>query len=238
MNYQDEYLSVRQHLHDVSLKLMWWEKKTWVKAGVSRDGYSTIVINSQKFYLVETNTFRQVSRTALLESSKKYPKNFGLKNSIPILHALHKHDPVYLKLKDSIRFFSQENFCYIVPINSDLSIGKTLRIDLFRKLDKRNSEKSYDFTGGLMHCLKHISIQDQLVGVNKKAYSIDSVEDLLFQIIRTFYFPTRISQKIQKPNSIEHEAPFRKYNKRMICGFYHEANCDVYFLNTAYIKSI
>lgn len=61
--------------------------------------------------------------------------------------------------KKPVGFLQNEQFACIIESKDGEIIDKILRIDLFRKLDVTDKREK-EFTGGIVHCVKHFSIDN------------------------------------------------------------------------------
>ncbi len=168
MEYPD-FLAAKQFIKEKAMALMKHEKKNYAKVGFPAQNYTAYNIKGRTFYAVGTDIFRGIINEVLLEAVEQFPLNFGTGNAISVIHALNKVEPLCGRIKDAIRIFQNENFCYVVENDNENIPERILRLDLFRKLNPiKNKRRKYDFTGGLFHALKHFSFQGKPLSTGKR----------------------------------------------------------------------
>ena len=111
-------------------------------------------------------------------------------------------------------------------------LDKILRLDLFRKLDKNEQEK-LEFTGGIMHVMKHFSVNDRNLSTGKDIYNLNKPEDIIELIVKAFFIEEgnfETSTKLISMVDIN-----EKYRLKFV--FYLEEKTNVFFLKTIHKKS-
>jgi hypothetical protein len=106
---------------------------------------------------------------------------------------------------------------------------RILRLDLFRKLDM-STNGHIEFTGGLMHLLKHFSINGINLSTGKDKHDITSIEDVIVFIMKAFFL---VEGKFETSKKLVSIIPLdEKYNLKFV--FYLEVNTGVYFVQTIF----
>ena len=178
------------------------------------------------FYIVFNVSCHRLLQEGILEALEAFPEKFGTGNAMDVIDALYEGS-VFKSLGDKdryIKFLADNACCYVVYANDD-GFGDILRLDTFRKVDERDGKQDvYDFTGGLMHVLKHFSYEGRNLAVGKDVHDLFDLEHLVYLIAMAF----RLKQgegclwtSIQNLNE-----------GLMKAVFYKEEETGVYFIKT------
>jgi hypothetical protein len=110
-------------------------------------------------------------------------KAFADSDAQNILQVLYDNSGYWRSIEDYIEYLLTESCCYVVLHKND-DWGDILRVDLFRKIDKRGDK--FEFTGGLFHCLKHFSIDDRNLCGNADVNNTFDLFHIVYLLGRTF----------------------------------------------------
>lgn len=148
----------------------------------------------REYYVFYNNTFLKVVRCFYPKAMRLYPENFGTNNAKDILEVLFHVSDAKQWIWDINEFeyhISTETFCLALFKENGIMSDHVLRFDLFRKLDKSESETNderLEFTGGLFHALKHFSIKGQPASIYpNQNCSLNNIEDLVTYSIKAFF---------------------------------------------------
>ena len=155
----------------------------------------------------------------------------GTGNADDLLNALYQVSQTIFKKDEYIDYVRNLSCCYIIFEKQKSIQDSILRVDMFRQLDdNKNNPFVKDFTGGLLHALKHFSMNGNNLSTGKEVNGItdiSQISDILPRIASAFV------ECINKNNS-NVTIPY-KDNNYLKCGFYHEVKTNVYYLNTCFI---
>ena len=200
-------------------------------------GFSILDINHYliddecDFYLVFNGSFLRMIYDTLLNASKEHPEKFGTGDANDVIDALYDVSGFY-DVGDKnryIEFISENACCYIIYRNNKEFDNDILRIDLFRHVmpNKKDNSK-LDFVGGLMHTLKHFSIEDQNLSTGKDIYNVFDIHHIVYLIGMAF--------RLREGEGSKYEAIQKLTNANMFASFYKENVSGVFFLNSYYKK--
>lgn len=230
---QSEFNNLKKRVERISLALMKHEKKNYAKVGFPITNYRKITIDNKAYYYAGSNIFLIVMELVLLQARKQFPRNFGNGNAVTVLHALNKTRLLHSRLKDAIRIYRTENFIYVFDNENDTEENKILRLDLFRILDKIPIlKRKYEFTGGLLHALKHFSNDNLPLSTGNDINNINSPEEIIFLTIEAFYCGNGVFSGKKNETYIVKQKLNEKYDLQYV--FYLEEITQTYFLKTAY----
>lgn len=184
------------------------------------------VEGDQHFYIIYNAICHRLLQDGILKALDAFPEKFGTGNAMDVVDALYEVS-AFKGLGDKeryIQFLAENACCYVVYANGE-EFGDILRLDTFRFVEeKKNNPNVYDFTGGLMHVLKHFSHEGRNLAVGKDVHDLFDLEHLVYLIAMAF----RLKQSegclwtsIQKLN----EGPMKAV-------FYKEEVTGVYFIKT------
>lgn len=156
---------------------------------------------------------------------------FGTGNANDVLNAIYQVSQTEFEKDEYIEYIRNLSCCYIIFEKHDGIQDSILRVDMFRQLDNNKSNPFVkDFTGGLLHALKHFSINGYNLSTGKEVNEttdISNISNILPRIASAFI-------ECINSNSSSVTIPY-KDNNYMKCGFYHELITNVYYLNTCFI---
>lgn len=155
------------------------------------------------------------------------PQKFNGGDSISIIKALYDSSKYHNCIVEYDKYLCTEACCYVVKTQND-TFGDVLRIDLFR-MHKIKEDGKYEFIGGLFHCLKHFSIENNNLCNNKETNNTYDIRHIVYLIGHTF------SNKSNKENKTEISID---QNHIYYAKFYYEKCSNVYFLETLTKKRI
>lgn len=136
--------------------------------------YHYYVDGDHNFYIVFNVSCHRLLQEGILEALEAFPEKFGTGNAMDVIDALYEGS-VFKSLGDKeryIQFLAENACCYVVYANGE-EFGDILRLDTFRYVEeKKNNPNVYDFTGGLMHVLKHFSHEGRNLAVGKDVHDL------------------------------------------------------------------
>ena len=167
------------------------------------------------------------------QAVEKLNNLFGTGNAQDVLDALYQISKTNSRKDEYIAFIRNLACCYVLFEDNDCLQKHILRIDMFRKLDVNKSDPTVkDFIGGMLHALKHFSINGKSLSTGKEINDktdISQILDILPRIALAFVECIK-----NTPHKDCIAIPY-KDTYYLKCGFYHEKNTDVYYLNTCFI---
>jgi hypothetical protein len=226
-----EWSLVREHISNIALALMKVEDKNVTKTGFS---YNEVCeIKNRHYYFSKSNAFHVIEKDYWEEAIRRFPERFGTGNAYDVLDAFEELQTLFSTLTRFRDFLRDDTCCYMVEVSEGKITSRTLRVDLFRKIDPSKTDGGDEFTGGLFHANRHFAINDQPLSTNSKEYSIRSISEQLTIICRAFYQGRLI--KTKKDNYIA-SGPFDE-NHDLKMALYHDdsENLEIFFLNTLHV---
>ena len=164
------------------------------------------------------------------------PGNFGTGNASDVINALFKISGRYRTTEDFIAYLKNFACCYVLYETKGAISPKILRVDLLRYLkDNKKDANKKDFVGGLLHSLKHFSIEGKNLSVGQDINDISCMDDILVYIAKAF---VKCAENNTKDNVIVMQI---EDGINMKFSFYYDEDKHVYFLNTCHritIKSM
>ena len=200
-------------------------------------GFSILDINHYlideecDFYLVFNGSFLRMIYDTLLKASKEHSEKFGTGDANDVINALYEVSGVYgfKDIERYIEFLSDHACCYVIYRNNKQFDNDMLRIDLFRLVKPNKMDNSkLDFIGGLMHTLKHFSMEDQNLSTGKDIYNVFDIHHIVYLIGMAF--------RLKESKGSKYEAIQKLTNANMFASFYKENVSGVFFLNSYYKK--
>jgi len=224
----EEYQSIRESIKEKSIALMKHERKESATIGVLAENYTQYNINGRTFYSVKSNVFKHLIERFYFAAHKNFPDKFGTGNASDVIEALYKIQPVFDLLRYT-EFLKYEQFAYLMEFSEGKVSDKVLRLDLFRKLDT-NTNGNLEFTGGIMHVLKHFSIRGVNLSTGKDVNDITRPENVVDLIVRAFFIEEGVFENPKK--FISRIVIDEKYCLKFV--FYLEEKTNVFFLKTIF----
>lgn len=247
-----EYELVREHFNVKAFalrdKAVFWVdengntvskmRKGWFKANYDVSKYLKAIIDGEVFIIAAGNVITEIVKDVLPEACKKYPDKFGNKNAHTVVSALYDTCPVPEYAGDMSAFedfLSTEQFAMVFKLLPDGSVDKmVLRLDLFRLIqENKDAPGTYEFTGGLLHPLKHFNFEGHPLSTEKGENTLSHPSDIISMVIKGFFQSPHIRDSGKKGFKTITEI---QKNKKMICSFFEEPVIDLYFLNTLYLR--
>ena len=186
--------------------------------------YHYYVEDDHNFYIVFNVSCHRLLQEGIIKALEAFPEKFGTGNAEDVVDALYEVS-VYKRLGDKdnfINFLANNACCYVVYANEE-GFGDILRLDTFRKVEERN-EDAHDFTGGLMHVLKHFSYEGRNLSVGKDVHDLFDLEHLVYLIAMAFRLKEGEKCNWKATQELE-EGPMRAV-------FYKEETTGFYFIKT------
>ena len=188
--------------------------------------YHYHIDGDHNFYVVYNPLCHKLLQDGIIDALDRCPDKFGTGNAMDVVDAIYEGS-VFKELGDKdryIQFLTENACCYVVYANGE-EFGNILRLDIFRNIEKsKNNPSIYDFTGGLMHVLKHFSYEGRNLAVGKDVHDLFDLEHLVYLIAMAFRLKegegclwTAIQELTEGP---------------MQAVFYKEETTGVYFIKT------
>lgn len=175
------------------------------------------------FYIVFNVSCHRLLHEGILDALQTFPEKFGTGNAMDVVDAIYEGS-VFKSLGDKdryIKFLADNACCYVVYANEE-GFGDILRLDTFRKVDDRDGK--YDFTGGLMHVLKHFSYEGRNLAVGKDIHDLFDLEHLVYLIAMAF--------RLKEGEGSLWTATQELNEGPMKAVFYKEEVTGIYFIKT------
>jgi hypothetical protein len=181
------------------------------------------------YYLIFNNAFLNLVNGQLETATKWYPTLFGTGNPHDVIHALYKTSGFCPTLDESVyEEFLANKTCYVIYKRNAQLCDDILRIDLFRFIDVGRDGRE-DFIGGLLHALKHYSINGINLSINQDQNDISNVPQVIELIAEAF-------ESREKDEEKENDyIAFRQLDgtHRLKFVFYYEQESGVFFISTS-----
>jgi hypothetical protein len=185
------------------------------------------------FYLIYNSTFLRIINHDLPNTINLYPIKFGTGNANDVIDGLYQMSgfPPYYSAAEYGEFLSNIP-CYVVYKRNGEFDNDILRIDLFRHLEPaKNAENNkMEFVGGLLHALKHFSMNGINLSTGKDINDVSDVSHIIYLIAMAF--------RLKSGEGMKYEAEQPLYSKDYVLQyhFYKEEESGVYFLKTCHLK--
>lgn len=227
---EQEFQASRKFTEKKLLALMDHEAKPHAAVAWPPQSYIEYNRKGRKFFYFGTNIFRGFFEQNLIDAINLFPKNFGNGNAMSVIHAINKTRPLYIRTKDVIRILNTECFAVIHEDRLTAANDDIIRLDLFRKLDRqRHHRRKYDFTGGVMHALKHFTFNGRPLSTGTDINDISHPLKIVEIIIDTFFIaPDSYYESRNKFVCFYDLDSF--YDIKFV--FFYEDNSGVFFLTT------
>ena len=181
------------------------------------------------FYVIYSTGFLKTISQQIILAQQQYPEKFGTGNADDVIEAFYSVSG-YIAFGDKNAFLDyliDYNCCYVVYKNNGL-FSDVLKIDLLRRIlpNKKVPSKS-DFVGGLLHVLKHFSVEGKNLATGNDVNNVFDIRHIIYLIAMAF----TLKKQCNKDYRI-YEA-FQKIDKGMMrASFYKEEVANVYYLKT------
>lgn len=240
---KQEYAELMEFL-EPHLKALWdHENKERIKKGkevlnVFQFGFSILDIYPYKiddniqFYMIFNSTFLNLIYRGVEKAFEEYPDKFGTGNAQDVIEALYNVSAYqrFGSIDDYIQFLTDHLCCYIVYRENGIFSDNILRVDLLRQiLPSKDNDAKNDFVGGLLHTLKHFSIDNQNLSTGTYVHNIFDIHHLLYLIAMSF--------RLRTGEGCKYKAVQELSDGKMLAFFYREPETGIYFLNSYYKKN-
>jgi hypothetical protein len=213
------------------------KSKEWHWTGYDQSKYLKAIIEGETFIIAAGNVITGVISEVLPQACQQYAENFGTRDAHAVVKAIFdtRPQPGFPDMSSFEQFLSTEQFAFVFKVESDGTVNRhVLRLDLFRMIQVNKDDPGQnDFTGGLMHALKHFRYNGCSLSTHMGENELHYPTDIIGMVIRCFFESPHIYTNGQK--KFRTETPWPQ-NKTIICGFYPEQEIEVYFLSTMYIR--
>lgn len=188
--------------------------------------YHYHVEGDHNFYIIFNVSCHRLLRDGILEALDAFPEKFGTGNAMDVVDALYEGS-YFNSFGDKdryIKFLADNACCYVVYANGT-EFGDILRLDTFRSVEaKKNNPNVYDFTGGLLHVLKHFSHEGRNLAVGRDVHDLFDLEHLVYLIAMAF--------RLKEGEGCSWTAIQDLHVGQMRAAFYKEETTGVYFIKT------
>ena len=100
---------------------------------------------------------------------------------------------------------------------------------MFRSTEPNKKDKTkIDFVGGLLHTLKHFSVNDHNLSTGKYIYNVFDIHHIVYLIGMAFRLKIGEGAKYLSTQTLDKDI--------MLASFYKEKNTGIFFLNSYYKK--
>ena len=226
----EDFQEIREYMKEKALALMKHEGKESATTGVLLENFTHYTINGRSFYSVKSNVFKHLIERFYLAAHKKFPENFGTNNANDVIEALYKIQPIPgFDIPRYTDFLRYEQFAYLLEFSNGKVTDKVLRLDLFRQLNK-NPQGLPEFTGGIMHVLKHFSSNGINLSTGKDVHNIAHPEDVVDLVVRAFFIE---EGEFENPKKLVSRIDLdEKYCLKFV--FYLEEKTNVFSVKTIF----
>ncbi|MBO8460055.1 MAG: hypothetical protein IAA73_06975 [Bacteroidetes bacterium] len=184
--------------------------------------------NSRNFYLIFNSSFLKIISSSIIKAIDNFPDKFGTGDANDVIDALYNVSGYHGDREAYIGYLEQNACCYIVYRENE-KFDDILRLDIFRLiLPCKDDSKKYEFIGGLLHALKHFSINGKNLSTGNDIHNIFDVYHVVYLI--GMAFGTR-DRKKNESNSCQTLS-----DAIMHIVFYKEEISSVFFLVSYYKK--
>lgn len=181
----------------------------------------------EDFYIIYNTGFLSTILRQIKLAQQQYPQKFGTGNADDLIDALYDVSNYRLlgDRTDYLNHLIDWNCCYVV-YRKNSGYKDILRIDLLRDTKpNKNDHTKVDIVGGLLHVLKHFSIDGKNLGTGTDINNVFDVTHLVYLIAMAF----RLKKKDDK---CKYEAIQKFDTYVMHASFYRNPTTGVYYLNT------
>ena len=237
---RQEYDDLMNYLQPIFRKIWEHENEERNKVGKTLDAfqfgfpiYDCIHYKTENcdedFYIIYNTGFLRTISHQIILAQQQCPEKFGTGNADDVIDALYSVSG-YNAFGDKnayLDYLIDYNCCYVVYKNKG-AFGDVLKIDLLRRIlpNKKVPSKS-DFVGGLLHVLKHFSVEGKNLATSNDINNVFDVRHIIYLIAMAF----RLKKQCDKDDLI-YEA-FQNLDKgKMHVSFYKEKVANVYYLKT------
>ena len=184
-----------------------------------------------EFYIIFNSSFLHHINDKIKIALKEYPEKFGTGNASDVLDALYsvsEYQP-FGSIDDYVKYLTDHLCCYIVYKEKGY-FTDILRIDLLRQLKPNLKDPTKnDFIGGLLHTLKHFSINDKNLSTGNYIYNIFDIYHLVYLIAMAF--------RLKEGEGYRYKSHQELSNAKMLASFFREPETGIFFLNSYYKKN-
>ena len=181
----------------------------------------------EDFYIIYNTGFFSTILRQIKLAQQQYPQKFGTGNAADLIDALYDVSNYRLlgDRTDYLNHLIDWNCCYVV-YRKNGGYNDILRIDLLRdtKPNKKDPTK-VDIVGGLLHVLKHFSIDGKNLGTGTDINNVFDVTHLVYLIAMAF-------RQKKKEDKCKYDAIQKFDSYVMHASFYRNPTTGVYYLNT------
>lgn len=223
-----------QHENDVKREKGETEMNMY-QEGFSIDNCYICEYNDISIYFVFNDAFWNGATSKIEQANIQYPDMFGTRDARDVLDALYRVWNSMITKEEFVHYLKEFACCYVIfEIQDDLQ-DNVLRIDMFRKIEENKKDRcKFDFTSGLLHALKHFSLNGRNLSIGMEVNDVQNVIEVLILIAKAFVYRKEDNKKRKKKQYLSYVI---NNGKHLRFSFYKEDVSGVYFLNTSHLKS-
>ena len=183
-----------------------------------------------EFYMAFSSSLYKFVQDTLVRIADERPDLFGTGNARDVIKALYEATrQVYNgDERDYEKYLRDWMNCYVVYKVNGVWSEDILRLELFSIIQENKEEPGkYDFTGGLMHVLKHFSVEGRCVSVGAERFDLFDIHHLVYLIAMAF--------RLRQGEGKKYKAVQELTEGNMTAAFYREPNIGMFFLNSYYL---
>jgi hypothetical protein len=229
---------IKSKVKEVALVLMRHENKDSCLAGISILDWRLVHYKQKFFVIIPSPAFRRfILNREYPQIVSKYPNSFGTNNDWDVLNAIHVYEKHALIRnytdQEYLDYLQGETMAYVFDIIDEENVSdKILRLDICRGI------YSNKFRGGILHALKHFTIEgySTLSSNNHKEYEFETWSQIYLNIIINFFSTSFYKENKDNANKYIGESILN--DSRTLRGVYFkEDNVPVYFLDSIRVDS-
>ena len=119
----------------------------------------------------------------------KYPDKFGTGDANDVIDAVYAVS-AFCGFGDKdryVEFLTNHPCCYVVYRRDGVFEEDLLRIDILRQIKENKKDAGkFDFIGGLMHTLKHFSIDNKNLSTGTYIHNVFDIHHIVYLIAMAF----------------------------------------------------
>lgn len=187
------------------------------------------VDDEHSFYVIFNSSFLNLIYKVILKALESMPEKFGTGNATDVLEALYHESAYYGSIDQYSEFLADNACCYIVYKSKEGFDDNILRIDTFRQLKPcAKDEGIIEFVGGLLHVLKHFSIDQRNLSTGTYIYDVFDIHHIVYLVGMAF--------RLREGEGSKYKAIQYLGDDKMLASFYKEENTGFFFVNSYYKK--
>ena len=194
IDWEKVYIAIKRQVEEISVTLMRHEDKNFCLAQVAPQSWRLVSYKIEQgvetyFVIVPSPAFcRFILNREYLKVVDLHPECFGQNDDRLIVRALKEYDKQKLIREytdeEFLEYLRGETMAYVFKVEKDSSISnRILRLDLCRGINESNQ-----FQGGILHVLKHFTIEGySTISSNRKEFQVETWSEIYKYIILNFF---------------------------------------------------